>query len=128
MKPAKTRASGTMTEAQFTTFVKNQLRGASWKWKPISDVMKEARTRKGFYICNGCKNEVTATIVIDTKRVKNVFVDHEPPVIDPAVGFTTWDSFVNNLFCEKEHLQVLCKSCHDAKTKEERKKKGANSE
>lgn len=116
----KPRASGTMTEAQFITFVKNQLRGASWKWKPISDVLKEARTRKGWYHCNGCKNEVTATIVLNGKRVKNVFVDHEPPVIDPETGFTTWDSFINRLYCEKEHLQLLCKNCHDTKTATER--------
>lgn len=109
-----------MTKAQFTTFVKNQLRGASWKWKPISEVMKKARLKKGHYLCNGCKNEVTSSIVIDGKRVKNVFVDHEPPVVDPRLGFTTWDSFIYNLFCEEDSLQVLCKSCHDAKSKEER--------
>lgn len=109
-----------MTEAQFITFVKNQLRGASWKWKPISEVMKKSRTRKGYYNCNRCKEEVTATIVIEGKRVKNVFVDHEPPVIDPKEGFTSWDSFINNLYCEEDKLQVLCKNCHDRKTQEER--------
>ncbi len=119
-KPTKTRCSGRMTEAQFITFVKNQLRGASWKWFPTGEVLKRARTRKGFYTCNGCKQEVTATIVIDAKRVKNVFVDHEPPVIDPRTGFTTWDSFVNNLYCEEDSLQILCKECHDTKSKEER--------
>ena len=47
-------------------------------------------------------------------------VDHEPPVVDPRTGFTTWDSFINNLFCEEDKLQVLCKACHDEKSKEER--------
>lgn len=116
----RTRASGRMTEAQFTTFVKNQLRGASWKWFPTNETLKEARTRKGYYLCKGCNSEVTATIVINGKRVKNVFVDHEPPVIDPLTGFTTWDSFINRLYCEREHLQVLCKSCHDLKSASER--------
>jgi 5-methylcytosine-specific restriction endonuclease McrA len=32
-------------------------------------------------------------------------------------------SFVSNLFCEADNLQVLCKSCHKTKTAEERKKK-----
>jgi 5-methylcytosine-specific restriction endonuclease McrA len=31
-------------------------------------------------------------------------------------------AFVKNLFCEEDNLQVLCKPCHDVKTKEERKK------
>ena len=109
-----------MTEAQFTSFVKSQLRNASRKWRPNNEVLKKARTRKGFYICNGCKNEVTASIVLEGKRVKNVFVDHEPPVINPLTGFTTWDSFINNLFCEEEGLQLLCKACHDQKSQEER--------
>lgn len=109
-----------MTEAQFTTFVKNQLRNASRKWRPNNEVLKKARLQRGYYLCNGCKEQVTASIVVDGKRVKNVFVDHEPPVIDPLTGFTTWDSFINRLFCEEEHLQLLCKACHDQKTQEER--------
>lgn len=53
------------------------------------------------------------------KRVKNIIVDHIKPVIDPAVGFTTWDSFIEGLFCEKDNLQALCRTCHKAKTQEE---------
>ena len=109
-----------MTEASFTTFVKNQLRGATWKWRPVSEVLKEARVKKGTYFCNGCKQEVPASVFVDGKRVKNIFIDHEPPVIDPAVGFTTWDDFVNNLYCEKDCLQLLCRNCHDIKSTEER--------
>jgi hypothetical protein len=29
--------------------------------------------------------------------------------------------FVERLFCEKEHLQVLCESCHNKKTADEKK-------
>ncbi len=116
----KTRCSGKMTEAQFITFVKNQLRGASWKWSPTNEVVKEARTRKGWYLCNGCKQEVPASVVVNGKRVKGVFVDHEPPVIDPTTGFVGWDSFINRLYCERDHLQLLCKTCHDIKSAGER--------
>jgi len=48
-----------------------------------------------------------------------VQVDHIIPVIDPATGFTTWDAFIERLFCDRDNLQVLCTSCHDIKTKEE---------
>lgn len=54
------------------------------------------------------------------KRVKNVHVDHINPAIDPNVGFTTWDDFINGLFCERDNLQVLCNECHLAKSNEEK--------
>ena len=119
-KAEKTRASGTMTEAAFITFVKNQLRGASWKWKPTSDVLKKARIRKGWYLCNGCNKEVPASIVVDGKRVKNVSVDHIIPIVDPTRGFTTWDEFINRLYVEVDKLQCLCRECHNSKSKQER--------
>ena len=109
-----------MTEAQFQTFVKNQLRGASWKWAPISEVMKDARVTKGVYLCAACNCNVPTTEKVNGKRIKNVFVDHILPIIDPETGFTTWDDFINKLYCEKENLQVLCGECHDRKTAEER--------
>ena len=117
----KTRCSGRMTEAQFTTFVKNQLRGASWKWFPLSNILKKARVSKGVYLCNGCKQNVPTTAVVNGKRIKNVFVDHVKPVINPEVGFTTWDDFINTLYCEEDNLQLLCGACHDRKTLEEKK-------
>jgi len=61
---------------------------------------------------------------------KDVNVDHVKPVVDPKVGFTTWDDFILNLFCTKDNLQVLCSKCHDIKTKMEnnsRKKTNADS-
>lgn len=109
-----------MTEAQFITFVKGHLRRASRWWKPIGDTIKNARVSKGVYLCNGCNQHVGASTVVDGKRVKNVFCDHINPVVDPITGFSGWDDFVNNLYCEQENLQLLCKSCHDLKSKTER--------
>jgi 5-methylcytosine-specific restriction endonuclease McrA len=113
----KPRCSGQWTEAQFTTFVKNQLRGATWKWKPVSDVLKAARETRGWYLCAGCNQSVPAS----RDKKKNVFVDHVQPIVDPIKGFTTWDDFVNKLFCEVDNLQLLCRDCHDKKSTEERK-------
>lgn len=118
----KTRCGGRWTEAAFNSFVKNNLRRASIKWAPISDCLKEARVRRGIYECNNCKEEVTASIKHpDTgKRLKNAIVDHIKPIIDPAVGFTTWDDCINRMFCEPENLQVLCRDCHEKKSNEEK--------
>ena len=95
------------------------------RWAPKNDVKKEARVARGIYLCNGCKQEVPATLPPPPgkrKRVDNVFVDHIIPIVDPEVGFTTWDDFINNLFCEKHNLQVLCLECHlNIKTAEEKR-------
>lgn len=117
----KTRCSGQWTEAKFTSFIKNNLRRATIKWAPIQETLKEARTRRGFYMCASCKQEVTASIKNDNgKRIKNAIVDHIQPIIDPAVGFTTWDDCINRMFCEKNNLQVVCHECHQEKSNEEK--------
>jgi hypothetical protein len=115
----KTRCGGRWTEAKFNSFIKNQLRQASRKWAPIQDCLREARTRRGFYICAECGEEVPATVREGAKRRKNIYVDHEPPVVDPEEGFTTWDECVERMFAELPSFQALCYDCHSTKTKEE---------
>ena len=109
-----------MTEAAFVSFVKGHLRRASRFWKPITETLKAANVRRGWYLCNECKEEVPKSIVIDGKRVNNVSVDHRNAIVDPATGFSGWDDFVNNLYCETDNLQVLCRACHNKKSSEER--------
>jgi 5-methylcytosine-specific restriction endonuclease McrA len=53
---------------------------------------------------------------------KNINVDH----ICPAGSLKSAQDlpgFVERLFCEIDNLQILCSSCHDKKTKEEREEK-----
>ena len=116
----KTRCGGQWTEAKFTAFIKNNLRMASRKWAPIQNCLKEARVRRGWYKCNECGEEVPASRKMNGKRVKNAIVDHITPIIDPVVGFTTWDDCINRMFCEEEDLQVLCYDCHEIKTNKEK--------
>lgn len=95
----------------------------SRKWGPINDVKKEARIDRGKYRCAACNKAVGPTKVIKGKRVKNIFVDHIDPVVDPKEGFTDWNTYVDRLFCEQDNLQLLCKSCHDKKSERERKER-----
>ena len=117
----KTRCGGKMTEAQFTSFIKGNLRRVTTRWAPIPDTLKNARTRRGFYMCNGCKQEVPASVRNEQgKRVKGAIVDHIEPIIDPAVGWVSWDETINRMFCEPDNLQVLCYDCHKKKSDEEK--------
>lgn len=116
----KTRCSGAWTESKFNTFIRNQLRGATRKWGPISEVKKEANISRGVYLCNECKQHVPVSVRVGNKRVNNVFVDHVNPIVDPVEGFKTFDEYIDRMFCEKENLQLLCGDCHDEKTLKER--------
>lgn len=121
MAVEKTRNSGRWTESRFHSFVKGALRYASQKWGPRFDALKAAEVgvkinkktgRKAkHYKCAMCGVEATST---------GIAVDHIEPVIDPAVGFVSWDSVVERLFCEADKLQVLCHSCHKKVTDEEK--------
>lgn len=117
----KTRNSGRWTEAQFTSFIKGNLRRITSKWGPIQDCLREARVERGQYLCEGCKQIVPASTRDENgKRVKNVHVDHIIPVIDPDIGWVSWDDTINRMFSERDNLQVLCYECHKAKSDDEK--------
>lgn len=117
LKP-RTRNAGTMTEAMFWTMIRSALRHRSRFWKPIALAKQKAkrkykgpnRRQKVEYQCNECKNWFPD---------KMVSVDH----IEPAGRLQCFNDiagFVERLFCEVEGLQVLCDTCHDRKTKNEK--------
>jgi 5-methylcytosine-specific restriction endonuclease McrA len=116
----KNRCGGQWTQARFNSFIKSALRQATRRWAPISAAQKAANVSRGVYECAECKKHVPLTVKDGRKRVKNVFVDHIEPIIDPTTGFTTWDDCIERMFCEQENLQVLCKDCHDVKSLKER--------
>ena len=70
--------------------------------------VKTGRAAK-HYACAECKAYFPA---------KDVQVDHINPIV-PTGGFTTWDDLIENLFCEADQMQCLCKPCHKIKTKQE---------
>ena len=118
----RTRAGNKWTEARYWAFIRSALRGA-WSRYPVKHALKMAQRRSvtgkkhSFeYQCNMC-----SAWFMD----KEVQVDH----IVPAGSLKTYDdlpAFVENLFCELEDLQILCKPCHLIKTgieNEQRKSK-----
>ncbi len=113
--------NGDWTKARWKGFVMSALRRAWLRYPPRSQAMKAAWVRRGIYKCAGCNKNVPVTVkdIEKNKRMRNISVDHIKPVV-PAKGFTTWDSVVSRMFCELSNLQVLCKDCHDKKTKNER--------
>jgi 5-methylcytosine-specific restriction endonuclease McrA len=107
---------GSWTEGRYRGFITSALRSAMRRWPPKWEVLKAAyiETRKNkrtgrlakHYRCNACTKLYVASAVQ---------VDHKIPI----GSCSTWDEFIERLFCEAENLQVLCKPCHKAKTKAE---------
>lgn len=118
---------GSWTKARWMSFVKGALRAASSRYPPKYSCLKAAATEKKInwktgrlaqhFKCNSCSKEFPA---------KEVQVDHINPIVNPLTGFTTWDDVINNMFCEEDNLQVLCKTCHDVKTLAEKRQAKEN--
>lgn len=113
------------TSGRLKSFITSALRGAFRKYPPKYETLKAASVGKKVnkktkriaehFQCKSCKKEFVS---------KDVQVDHILPVVCPKEGFTSWDSFIDRLFCDKGNLQVLCSPCHDKKTAEERTVRG----
>lgn len=110
----KPYAGGIWSKARFHSFIAGALRHASQRWKPKQDAKKAAKLSYGVYQCAGYGRKPHEA------RAKDIKVDHILPVVDPAMGFTTWDSFIERLFCEADNLQVLCEDCHNKKSNDEK--------
>lgn len=104
------------SDAKWRGWVVSLLRRGTMKFPPRNEALRAAKTEKKInassgrlaqhYRCAGCKEEFP---------MSKVCVDHIDPVV-PATGFTTWDDYINRMYCAKENFQVLCKTCHDEKS------------
>src|SRR5512139_4098738 len=95
------------TEGRLRSFITSTIRAGFRRFPPKFEVLKAALTGKkvneatgrvaAHYRCADCKKDFPQ---------KNVQVDHIKPVVDPKVGFVSWDVFIERLFCEAKNLQV----------------------
>lgn len=117
----KSRNGGQWSDARFKGFIVSALRSASQRWGPKHEALKAARRGRNLYKCGGCGTVGPKTLPPEAgkkRRRNNAVADHIDPIV-PVTGFTTWDDFIERLFCEKEGYQILCWSCNKSKTEEE---------
>lgn len=62
------------------------------------------------YFCNHCKMSFPA---------KDIQIDHIEPVVPINQDITSWDTYIDRLFCDISNLQALCKPCHKIKSEKE---------
>lgn len=114
----RTHAGNTWTKARYFSFIRGVLRNAFSRYPVKHHAKKAAQEKKKgekrfSYRCASCRKLYPNS---------EVQVDH----IEPAGSLKEYSDlpgFVERLFCEAENLQVLCKTCHQKKTNEERKKR-----
>jgi 5-methylcytosine-specific restriction endonuclease McrA len=110
-----------MTEAQFRGWIVAALRDRSRWWKPKQKAKRAARLPKKYpdpktgrivfhSTCAGCGEKCPE---------KDVQMDHIVPIVDPAIGFVSWDVYIERMFIE-DGYQALCPTCHKEKTARER--------
>ena len=109
--------------------VKYKLIGNMRRLFSYSDLAKEVRAdalsdKKGvrggkMYTCNVCG---------EAHPTNKTFIDHIDPVV--PIGMTykdiTLEEYMENMWCDKSNLQLICKDCHHEKSQAENKERRAN--
>lgn len=85
-------------------YIKAALRRTWGRSQQRYGALNAAKISYGTYKCANC---------LKPTRRKDINVDH----IIPVGKFTTFDLYIERLFCDTSGLMVLCKSCHKIKTK-----------
>ena len=103
--------------------IKQGLRSSTLKWHIRNEVKKAAKIykvvgkfkngkpkKRVFYVCVACKEH---------HKSDEVQVDH----VDSVGKFKgCWNDYIERLFCNVANLQVLCKMCHNKKSKIDKSK------
>jgi len=113
-----TRCGGTWTEARYFSFIRSGLR-LLWLKYPVRYKVLDLAKRPFQGVDKRTKWEYQCNLCTFWYKGKDIEVDH----IKPAGSLNTYNdlpSFVSNLFCELENLQVVCKKCHIQKGAEDR--------
>lgn len=102
------------TEARFFQFLRSALRQAFTKWPPKHKKVEKAKAKssnkryKWRYRCESCGKYYPK---------KEIEVDHKVEA-GSLKQFSDLPGFAERLFCGEEGLQILCKTCHNNKSKE----------
>jgi len=107
------------TTARFWSFIRSALRKAFTRWPPKYTCLNNAKTlydgdnnrQKWQYECAECGNSFMQ---------KEVECDHIIPA-GSLKDYSDLHGFVERLFVSEDKLRILCKPCHKAITKRERK-------
>lgn len=97
-------------DQKLKSFVIALLRRGSYRWYGRYTALNNSKIARNQYVCAICKKVFGR---------KDIQLDHIVPLVDPKIGFTTWDSYIEKLFVGPEGYQTVCKPDHKEKTRKE---------
>lgn len=121
--------AGTMTEAEFRSFILSALRNASRFWKPKMACIRKAKVAYNSYKCSLCWQvwpSKLPPLPWKKRKRQNIVADHILEVVNPDTGFTSYDNWIERCFVEEEGFQALCYKCNYEKTQENQKLRRLN--
>lgn len=87
-----------------------------WLYSPARRAVKDrARVKKGLYQCEKCGQ------FADKVDIDHINAVGSTPGSRNATSEDTWDRMINNMFCDENGMQAICKPCHQEITNEQRK-------
>lgn len=117
MRGEKTRCSGQWTEARYKGFVVSLLRAGTMRWKPKYDAIKRAFVKDGLNPATGRKCKLHRCEQCSGLFAQgDMHADHIESVVDPEVGFVSWDTYISRMFAEKEGYRAICHACHNTRS------------
>lgn len=108
---------GKWSSARMRSFIISAIRSASSRWGPKFECIRAAYVGDGINPATGRKCKLHRCSHCRELFPQNkVQADHIEPIVDPEVGFVSWDEYIKRCFREVEGYQVLCRQCHSIKT------------
>ena len=111
-------------------FIISTLRRRSKCWKPAQDALNKV---KEIYYITSKKGKQLRRVKFKCYKCNKFFgrkeiqIHHKFPVVDPTIGFTTWDMYINRMFCpNEEYYEIICKPCHKEENRKGRELKKLN--
>jgi len=114
-----TRASNTMTEAAFVSWVLSYLRNITKRWKPKFDRLNMGRKKLPLGKNGRDVWANTCEYCGEWFRTDDLEMDHLTPV-GGLLSFDEIPRWLNNALVEIDGYRRACIPCHKQKTKEER--------
>jgi 5-methylcytosine-specific restriction endonuclease McrA len=99
-----------------------------WYWSPERrHALSCAKIGKDQWQCRTCHNVVVKEKYVTKKGRSRTrmtgSVDHIVPIGKQPRSWSEYNEYLAKTFCSADNLQVLCKSCHSAKSKSEGKER-----
>ncbi len=110
------------SDAKFKGWIISLLRRGTMKWPPANQCLRAAKRGKKINPLTGRMAEhYECAECHQLFPLKQVCKDHILPVVDTVRGFVDWNTYIERMFCAIDKWQIICRSCHDVKSAQERK-------